>query len=124
VSAQSADRKNENLRSQLARLANLVLGTWLVLSNFVWRHSLLEQTNAWFVGLLCFTFAVLALGSPRARLLNRALSVWLFISALVFPSANPITRWNNAAIAIAIFAVSLVPSGQQKPIRVPPLRPA
>ncbi len=98
------------------RVANVVIGVWLFISAFVWRHSSAQLTNTWILGLLCVAFALAAMVSSPARYLNTALSAWLFISAFVLPTVNRGTVWNNALCAVAIFVFSLVP---EEPIRLP-----
>lgn len=95
--------------AQAARYVNIVLGVWLFISAFLWRHSPAQMTNTWILGILCVIFAVAALYEPRARYLNTALAVWLFISSWALVTFNQGTVWNNALVAIAIFFVSLVP---------------
>jgi hypothetical protein len=46
-----------------------------------------------------------------ARFLNTLLAIWLFITAFAIPHVSSATVWNNALVAIAIFVVSLMPSG-------------
>src|SRR5262245_35529310 len=104
-----------------ARYLNILLGAWLFLSAFLWRHSDPQFTNTWLMGVLCVAFALTALAVPAARYLNTALAIWLFISAFALPRINNGTVWNNALSAIAIFLVSLTGRG---PEMVTPRRPA
>ncbi len=97
--------------SQWARGANVVLGVWLFISAFIWPHSSAQMTNTWILGVLCVIFALVAMAVPWVRYLNTLLAIWLFISAWALPSVSPGTIWNNVLVAIAIFIVSLVPSG-------------
>lgn len=101
-----------------ARIVNVVLGAWLFVSAFVWRHSPPQLTNSWVVGVLCVAFALIAMSMPSARYLNTALSIWLFLSAFLLPRISTATLWNNVLVAIAIFVVSLVPS-EEAPLRRP-----
>jgi hypothetical protein len=101
-------------------MVNLALGVWLFISAFAWPHAQAQLTNTWILGVLCVIFAIVAMAVPAARYLNTALSIWLFVSAWVLPSLNTATLWNNVLVAIAIFIVSLVPSG---PVGIPRGRP-
>ncbi len=94
-----------------ARLINVLLGVWLFISAFLWPHTYEQMTNTWILGVLCVVFALIAMRVPQARYLNTALAVWLFISAFALPRATTGTLWNNILVAIAIFVVSLAPSG-------------
>lgn len=105
-----------------ARAVNVVLGVWLFISAFVWRHSPQQLTNTWILGVLCVAFALIAIAVPEARYLNTALAVWLFISAFVLPRVSLGTVWNNALVAVAIFYVSLVPTGARPPLLRRPVR--
>lgn len=95
-----------------ARTVNVILGVWLFISAFLWRHSAVQMNNTWIMGVLCVVFALIAMRVEGARYLNTALSVWLFISAFVLPEVSRATVWNNALVAIAIFIVSLIPTGR------------
>ena len=94
----------------LARYINLLLGVWLVISAFVWQHTIEQQTNAWIVGVLVAVFALVAIGRERARYLNTLLSVWLFASIWVLPTVAEATQWNHGLVALAVFIFSLVPN--------------
>ncbi len=92
-----------------ARTLNVIIGVWLFVSAFAWRHSPASFTNTWIVGLLVAIFALVAMRTPAARFVNTALSIWLFVAAFALPHATSGTVWNNALCAIAIFILSLVP---------------
>jgi hypothetical protein len=98
-----------------ARLVNVVLGVWLVISAFAWPHSYAQQTNTWILGLLCVVFALVAFYDPVVRYLNTVLATWLFISCWALPQLSLGTLWNNALVAIAIFFVSLLPMRTSAP---------
>jgi SPW repeat-containing protein len=95
--------------SQGARAVNLLLGVWLFLSAFAWTHTGAERVNTWVMGALCAVFAAIAMSVATARWLNTALAIWLFISVWALPHHSLATMWNNALVAIAVFALSLVP---------------
>ncbi len=98
-----------NTSSGVARGINLLLGVWLFISAFVWDHSMAERTNTWILGVLCAVFALIAMSTSTARWLNTALAIWLFISVWALPHHTLATMWNNAIVAILVFALSLVP---------------
>jgi hypothetical protein len=93
-----------------ARWLNVVLGTWLFFSAFVWPHTDASRTNTWILGVLSVVFALRAVWRPVTRFLNALLSIWLFISAYALPHVSSGTAWNNAIVAIVMFLASLVPS--------------
>jgi hypothetical protein len=93
-----------------ARIVNIILGVWLVVSAFLWPHSYAQMNNTWIVGVLCVAFALVAMRVPEARYFNTVLAVWLFISVWALPARTMTTQWNNAIVAIAIFLVSLLPA--------------
>ncbi|EYF07453.1 SPW repeat domain-containing protein [Chondromyces apiculatus] len=94
----------------VARGVNIALGLWLFASAFLWQHTEAQFTNAWVIGVLSTTFAVLVLWAPSARHLNTALGVWTVLSAWVLPSISTMTVWNNVIVGIGIFATSLLPA--------------
>lgn len=93
-----------------ARIANVVLGFWLLMSAFAWPHSLAQETNTWIVGIVIGVVALIGMRTEAIRFINTAVSIWLFISALVLPTLAVGTAWNNAIVAIATFVLSLVGS--------------
>lgn len=98
----------------IARGINLLLGFWLLISAFVWGHTVPERANSWIVGALVIAIALVASSVPAARWINTALSAWLFVSVWALPHHSVATRWNNALVAIAVFAISLVPGADQR----------
>ena len=101
---------------KVARWVNLVLGVWLFISAFIWPHTSAQLTNTWILGVLCVIFALIAMSTPTARWLNTILSIWLFISVWALPHQNLGTMWNNALVAIVVFAASLVPGAGERPL--------
>jgi hypothetical protein len=98
-----------------ARWLNAVLGVWLFFSAFAWPHTAGQRSNAWILGVLAVLFAVLAaVRLPMARYANTAAAVWLFVSTFMLPKLSPGTVANDVAIAILMFACSLVPSAPRR----------
>jgi hypothetical protein len=94
-------------------LLNVLIGAWLILSTFVFRHAPAQRTNAWVSGILCIAFALAGMVAPRAKYLNTLLAVWLMASPWVVPSGGTMstaTAWTNVLCAIAIFIISLIQS--------------
>jgi hypothetical protein len=92
-----------------ARVLNVVLGAWLVVSDLVWRHGEAASTNTWICGLLVIAFALWALWMPRMRYWNTLLGAWLIFAAFVLEHFSSGTRWNNVILGGVILLVSLVP---------------
>lgn len=109
-------------RSDMARWVNLVLGTWLFFSAFLWPHAR-TQTETWMLGALIAIFAVLASALPAVRRLNSFAALWLLVSTLAHARGDRATLLNNCLVAIAVFVVSLVgPSTlERRRDRRPPL---
>lgn len=100
---------------RIPRYWNIILGIWLFFTAFFWTHTAAQRTNTWVVGLLCAAIATMALVYERARYLNTALAVWLFVSAWALPSATSATVWNNVLVAIAMLVISLLPNRDVAP---------
>jgi hypothetical protein len=94
--------------SQIARLLNLILGTWLFVSAFLWDHSAAQRTNTWILGVLIAVFALAAMSAPAFRWVNTVLAVWLFISSWALPHHNFWAMFNNAVVAFLVFEITLV----------------
>jgi len=96
----------------LARGINILAGIWLFISAFVLPHETAQFVNTWIVGVVVVLLAIVALRWAGVRWLNTALAVWLFISAFALPHVSNVPVWNNAIVAIIVFAISLIPSGE------------
>jgi hypothetical protein len=111
--------RSVNTSGSTARILNIILGVWLFISAFIWQHSAAQQTNTWILGVLAVVFALVAMyAAAQARYLNTILAIWLFISAFALPRISVGTVWNNVLVAIAIFALSLVPGGAERTSRL------
>jgi hypothetical protein len=89
---------------------NVLVGAWLFASAFLWPHSQAQFTNTTATGLLCAVTAALSGAAPRFRFLNTGVGVWLFITSFSIPRLSEATAVNNAAVAVAIFVISLLPT--------------
>jgi hypothetical protein len=92
------------------RRANAVLGAWLALSAFVWEHSLASQVNAFVVGIWIATAALWAARSGPLRIANTVIALWLGAATLAMSEVPPVAYWNNLAVAVLAFSLSLIPS--------------
>jgi hypothetical protein len=93
-----------------ARFLNALLGAWLFISTFAWRHGQSAGTNTWICGLLILAFAVWALWIPNMRWWNTFLGAWMIFAGIVFPHLSPGTQWNNIIVGAVVLLVSLVPN--------------
>jgi hypothetical protein len=66
-----------------ARLANVLLGLWLLASAFLWEHVDTSRRNTWVVGALICASGLVALRKSAARWVNMALAGWLFVSSVL-----------------------------------------
>lgn len=99
------------------RFLNAALGAWLSLSAFLWFHADSSRTNTWVVGLLMVGAGLWAASAPAVRWFNTVLAVWLALTTLAMVEIRPGTFWNNLVMAIAAFAVSLIPSPSERRAR-------
>jgi hypothetical protein len=90
----------------------MLVGTWLVISAFAWRHTPVQMANAVACGGLAVVLALVSGYWGRARYLAGLLSVWIFLAALFTLSLREFTLWNNAACGFALFLCSLVGDGR------------
>jgi hypothetical protein len=89
------------------RLAVIVLSAWVLFSGNAWAHSRPNQINNAVVGAGLLFFGVAAIWHEWARYVTLALAVWLFAFTAFVSRASPITFWNDAMVALAIFVLSL-----------------
>ena len=90
-----------------SRYLNMIVGVWLFISAFVWRHSAAQFTNTWIMGIIVAGVAALALTWPTIRYLNTLAGAWLIISAFALPTITAGTRWNNFIVGIVVVVLSL-----------------
>jgi hypothetical protein len=105
-----------------ARVINILLGIWLFISTFLWRHHPDQVMNAWACGLITVALAAIAISQPVVRYLNAAVGLWIFLSAWVVPSLSRATIWTDALTGVAIFAFAMVPSSPRNESGIPPVR--
>jgi hypothetical protein len=95
----------------VTRVIDVALGLWLFASAFLWTHGLPQVLNAAVIGALIVVDAAMALaGHERARLGNRAVAVWLFVSNLILPGTTLMTAWNHSLVAVMVFLLSMMPT--------------
>jgi hypothetical protein len=90
-----------------ARVVNILLGSWLLVSAFLWPHVPPQFRNSWSVGALCIVVATLARSVPTLRYGNTILGLWLTVTTLLGPAASALTTWNNVLVGVAIAVFSL-----------------
>ena len=93
-------------RAEEARYANILLGLWLFLTAFAWRHSPAAWANTWIVGLLVVAVAIWGLTYQGLWRVNALLGLWLIVAALVFPHLLGASRANNIVVGFLITTVS------------------
>jgi hypothetical protein len=91
---------------------NLVFATWLLISAFALPQTPLSSAIAWVTAVLVATVALVSPGKPDARFVISALALMLAIAALLAPGVSGIAAINDALVAAALFALSMV-----KPVR-------
>jgi hypothetical protein len=89
------------------RIFNVLIGTWLFISAFMWQHAPLEAAFTMACGGLSVVFALATIYNGGFRYLNAGLAVVLFISSIVLSGWRGPTMWHNAVIAIALFVLAL-----------------
>jgi hypothetical protein len=95
----------------VTRVIDVALGAWLCVSAFLWPHGLAQFLNASLIGAMIAADALAALrGHERARVGNRALAIWLFVSNLLLPGTSLATAWNHSLVAVMVFLLSMVPT--------------
>ena len=92
-----------------ARIANMIMGVWLMLSSLIWHHTSAQFINIWLVGIFVILVSLSGIWAPSARYLNTLLALWLFLSAWGFTEASAATIWNSVITSVVIFAFSLIP---------------
>ena len=89
------------------RILNVLIGTWLFISAFMWPHSPLEAAFTMACGGLSVVLALATIYHRGFRYLNAGLAVVLFVSTIVLAAWRGPTMWHNAVVAIALFVLAL-----------------
>lgn len=95
------------------RIFNVLMGTWLFISAFMWPHSPLEAAFTMACGGLSVVFALATIYYGGFRYLNAGLAVVLFTSTVVLAGWRGPTMWHNAIVAIALFVLALFDSSPE-----------
>ena len=93
-----------------ARYLNVLLGAWLVISDFVWQHGEAANTNTWISGVLVIAFALWSFWWPTMRFWNTLMGAWVIFAGIVLHHSSAGTQWNNIILGVLILLVSLIPS--------------
>lgn len=96
----------------------VLAGVWLIFSAFAWPHPPGHVTNTWMVGGGLVLFGALSTIYPWARAVSVALSVWLFLYAIIGGPTDPLTFWNDALVALVVFVLGMLES--QRTFHTPP----
>lgn len=89
------------------RTTIVVLSGWVLFAGYLWPHTTAHLLNNWIVGLGLLIFGTVAYGRPWARFVTLALAAWLFFYSALFSHSDPRTFWNDAMVAVVVFALSL-----------------
>jgi hypothetical protein len=88
----------------------LLLGFWMFMSAFLWRHAPAPRTIAWVVGMAVVLSATAGLaGSRWGRYLNAVAGGCLIVSSLL-PTVHGATFWNQIVVGFLITLFGVSPS--------------
>jgi len=106
--------------ARAARIGNAILGGWLFVSAFLWRHSVEHMINDALVGAIALSAALAALYvRPQLRVVNVLLSIWLFVSLFVLPAPGVATLFNDLFVATLLFGFGVLPPARSVPVSLP-----
>lgn len=104
-----------------ARVVEVMLGCWLAVSPFVFRHSS-ENRILWFNDFLsAMIVIVLALASfwpplRYAHVANLAVALWLIaFGFLAYPYPTPPALQNNVAVGLLLLMFAIIPNDANEP---------
>jgi hypothetical protein len=94
-------------KPRIGSTINFLLGGWLTLSAFLWPHWPGERVNTALSGVVILVIALGALVRPAMRWVNALPAVWLFGTSLAMRHHEPLSQWNEVAIALVVFLASI-----------------
>jgi len=106
------------------RVAVVVLSIWVLFSINAWTHSRPDQINSAAVGAVLFFFGAISIRHEWARYVTLAAGLWLFAFSAFIGRSDPLTFWNNAMVALAVFILSLVGGERHRVVGEPHPRPS
>jgi hypothetical protein len=98
---------------------NMAVSGWLLFSSLALLHSPVSAALSGLLAVLIGSFALASPGVPGLRFANAILAIVLAWAALLMPEAGALARVNNAIVAAAVFALSLIP-GRSTTSAAPP----
>ena len=103
-------RMNFSADGTWARYLNVLVGAWLLVSAFAWRHDQAASANTWICGILVLAFALWALWMPTMQWWNTLIGAWVVFAGFALQHLSAATQWNNVILGVLILLISLVPS--------------
>ena len=95
------------------RYVNLLLGTWLFISAFVWPHSRDASAASWIMGASIAMNAFASIWAPPARYFNTVLGVLSLGWHLTAAALHTPTLVHGAVISGFVILLSLIPPRRQ-----------
>jgi hypothetical protein len=89
-----------------ARYVNMVLGTWILISAYLWPHTGGQFMITIFAGAVVALLAPFEVGYRWVRRINLAMGGLLVLTALTLPRMSMATLWHNVIAGIALVLVS------------------
>ena len=100
-----------------ARIFNVLIGVWLIISAYAWPHSKLMTDFTVGCGIATAAFAIAAIFWRPARYLNLVVAAILFSTTALMEATVHATFWNNLISAVAIFIASLLGTADRESVR-------
>ncbi|HVX93267.1 MAG TPA: hypothetical protein VHK47_00050 [Polyangia bacterium] len=94
-----------------ASYMSAALGIWELISTFIWHHNRPHFVVSLITGIVIAIVALASLGTPRARVVNVFLGLWLIVSGFAFPHATMGTVWNNIFVGVVVCFLAILGPG-------------
>lgn len=93
-----------------ARIANVVLGLWLIVSTLLFRETKYQAINDLASGILIVAFALTSAFSWKtARLFNMVIGAWLLANAIFVHHGSLSADWNQGLVGYLVLGFAVVP---------------
>lgn len=97
-----------------ARILNVLMGTWLFLSAFMWPHQPVQGVATIACGVVIVLLSLGTIYVPTLRYGTAVAALALFVTSVVRSGISDRTVWHNTVVAVIVLIAALVDTRQRR----------